>query len=211
MNEFEQIEYQEAVNFIMPRHYAGRIPSISWAFGWRIKGELVAVATFGKPASHSLCIGVCGIEYADRVYELNRLVRDETLDAQLSRFVAWCLRELKQHNLVIVSYADTAMNHHGYIYQATNWVYTGATKRRTDKWVEGNKHSRHYDNSKQGKWRKVRSSKHRYVYFAMSKSARKTAQKNLRYSVKPYPKGENDTYEQGFVLEPELVAVKPNA
>ena len=28
----------------------------------------------------------------------------------------------------MVSYADSGMNHCGYIYQATNWIYTGATK-----------------------------------------------------------------------------------
>ena len=30
----EEIDYKSAVNFLLPRHYAGRIPTISKAFGW---------------------------------------------------------------------------------------------------------------------------------------------------------------------------------
>lgn len=44
----------EATEFLLPRHYSGRVPSISRAFGWKVDGKLQAVCTFGKPASHSL-------------------------------------------------------------------------------------------------------------------------------------------------------------
>lgn len=47
----EYIDYQTAVDFLLPRHYSGRVPSISKAFGWYINGELKAVCSFGKPAS----------------------------------------------------------------------------------------------------------------------------------------------------------------
>lgn len=50
----------EAWEFLKPRHYAGRKPQISKAFGWRINNKLVAVCTFGKPASGTLCTGICG-------------------------------------------------------------------------------------------------------------------------------------------------------
>lgn len=49
-----------ASDFLLPRHYSGRIPNIVKAFGWFIDGELKAVCTFGKPASPHLCDGVCG-------------------------------------------------------------------------------------------------------------------------------------------------------
>lgn len=49
---------KEAWEFLKPRHYAGRKPTISKAFGWEINYKLVAVCTFGKPASPSLC-SVC--------------------------------------------------------------------------------------------------------------------------------------------------------
>jgi len=206
--EIIYLEYKQAVDFLLPKHYSGRVPPISHAFGWMIDGELVAVCTFGKPASNSLCKGICGIEYSDKVYELNRLCRVESLEHQLSSFVGACLRRLRQHDYIIVSYADTEMNHNGYIYQATNWIYTGATKQRTDKYTKGNKHSRHYDNDNQNGLRKVRSSKHRYIYFAThDKRIKEEYLNSLNYPIKPYPKGENKKYKLGEYLKPNIIKV----
>ena len=200
------LEYDEAVKFLLPRHYSGRIPSISKAFGWFIDGNLVAVCTFGKPASPSLCVGVCGKEWAPQVYELNRLCRVEELEEPLSSFVSGCLRRLKPNNWIIVSYSDTDMNHNGFIYQATNFIYTGITKARTDKYTEGNKHSRHYNNDQQGNLRKVRSAKHRYVYFAsIDKKLKKTWLESLKYDIQDYPKGNNSKYVLGTYLEPKII------
>jgi hypothetical protein len=101
------------------------------------------------------------------------------------------------------------MNHHGYIYQATNFMYTGKTPQRTDKYTEGGKHSRHYSNDEQGEFRKVRSSKHRYVYFSGSKSFKKMCGRKLNYDILEYPKGDNDKdYELGTTIEPVLIKVK---
>ena len=57
-----RIEYKEAISFLLPRHYSGRKPSITYAFGYYEDEVLKAVCTFGKPASNSLCVGVCGKE-----------------------------------------------------------------------------------------------------------------------------------------------------
>lgn len=190
----------------MPIHYAGRRPNVSKAFGFfDEQGVLVAVCTFGKPASPSLCVGLMGPQYAPHIYELNRLCKHPTYTGQLSAFVAIALRKLKPLNWVIVSYADTEMNHHGYIYQATNWLYTGATKSRTDKFTEGNKHPRHYQDNTPQK-RKVRSSKHRYVYLCShSKHLKAEWLKNLKYPVQPYPKGDNKYYQPGYQLQPTVL------
>ena len=186
------VSHKTASDFLLPRHYSGRVPSISKAFGWKIKGDLVAVCTFGKPASPNLCVGVAGEDNAESVYELNRLCRIDGLKEQLSQFVSACLRRLRFENWIIVSYADSEMSHSGYIYQACNFIYTGMTTQRTDKFVEGNKHSRHYDNDKQGDTRKVRSAKHRYVFFCThSKRTKKSWKKALRYDVSDYPKTPN--------------------
>lgn len=74
------------------------------------------MCTFGKPASNSLCKGICGEKYSENVYELNRLCRVDGWKEPLSMFVSRCLRELKNKNWIVVSYSDMAMNHHGYIY-----------------------------------------------------------------------------------------------
>ena len=205
----KQISFQEAVDFLLPRHYSGRSPVISKAFGWYDEERLCAVCTFGKPASPSLCVGICGKELSSKVYELNRLCRLEEWSQPLSQFVSFCLRELKKEDWIVVSYSDTGMNHNGYIYQACNFLYTGQTKQRTDKWTEGNKHSRHYDNNSQGKYRKVRTAKNRYVYFCTSsKKKKKEYMNSLRYPVLPYPKAENKNYILGDYMKPILVLAK---
>lgn len=200
----KEIDYKTAIDFLLPIHYSGRKPTISYSFGYYENKELKAVCTFGKPASHSLCIGVCGNEYSDKVYELNRLCVNGEIEIQLSKFVSWCLKQLKNIDLIIVSYADTQMNHCGYIYQATNWIYTGKTKQRTDKYVEGNKHSRHYDNENQQGLRKFRSSKHRYIYFTNRKY-------KLLYPILPYPKEENKRYTLGEYIKPIIIKENKNA
>ena len=108
--EIKWLNYQEACSFLLPRHYSGRKPVISKAFGWVFSGELKAVCSFGKPASASLCKGIMRGEYQGNVYELNRLCRVEDLVEPLSQFVGACLRRLAGENWIIVSYADTGMN-----------------------------------------------------------------------------------------------------
>lgn len=202
---FQTINYKQAIDFLLPLHYSGRKPSITFSFGYFEDNILKAVCTFGKPASNSLCIGVCGKEYSEKVYELNRLCVDGEIEIQLSKFVAWSLNELKLKNLILVSYADTQMNHNGYIYQATNWLYTGMTKERTDKYVEGGKHSRHYDNNQQNGLRKFRSSKHRYIYFSCNKTKKKEYTKQLKYNIEEFPKGENKNYILGEFITPIII------
>lgn len=165
-----EIDVDTARRFLLPKHYSGRVPSISKAYGWYTgkpysEDELKAVCTFGKPATNQLCVGICGKKYAENVYELNRLCRTEDWEEPLSQFVSACLRRLRSNNWIIVSYSDTAMNHHGYIYQACNFMYTGLTKERTDKFAPNGMHSRHADGSYDGRYRTVRSAKHRYVFF----------------------------------------------
>lgn len=205
--EIKIITHKQAVDFLLPKHYSGRTPQITKAFGWYIGNELVAVCTFGKPASHSLCIGLCGKEYASKVYELNRLCRIDNFKEPLSQFVSGCLKQLKSEDWIIVSYADTGMSHNGYIYQACNFIYTGKTKQRTDKYVGAGKHSRHYDKTAIEIYRQVRTAKHRYVYFATSKGKAKLYLKALNYPICDYPKEKNKNYILGEYQKPTVIKV----
>ena len=74
--EVKPIKSFETKPWLLNRHYAKRLPSISYAFGLFDDGVLVGVCTYGSPASPSLCVGVCGEQYRDKVLELNRLVID---------------------------------------------------------------------------------------------------------------------------------------
>lgn len=200
-----QIDYNTAVDFLLPKHYSGRKPNVKVAFGLYDGDRLVAVCTFGKPASPSLCDGICGKEWSSNVYELNRLCRVDDWSQPLSSFVSACLRRLRANDWIIVSYSDTGMTHHGYIYQACNFMYTGCTKRRTDIYT-GDKHSRHYDKDHDNAVRQVRTPKHRYVFFCTHKSRLKREwMDSLRYDVLPYPKGDNHNYVLGDYIHPQLV------
>lgn len=205
MNEFEIKELkwsgnETARSMILEKHYVQRKPSISVMFGLYINKELKGVCSFGKPASNSLCIGVCGKDYSYKVYELNRLyIEPDQEPNTASWFVSKCLKALKPRKWIIVSYSDTGMNHNGYIYQATNFIYTGVTKKRTDKYTAGNTHSRHYKDEN-NHLRKVRTAKHRYIYFLDTKD-----KDNLKYPILEYPKGKNEKYKIGDRMLTEII------
>jgi hypothetical protein len=192
----KSITLDQCKDWILYKHYAKRMPSVSYSFGLFDSNILVGILTIGKPASNQLCIGVCGNEFSKYVYELNRLCVNEYLEKNvLSYFVSQSLKQINT-DMILVSYADTKMNHNGYIYQATNWIYTGATKERTDIGFEDNKHSRHYDKNMDYSIRKKRSSKHRYIFFIGK--LKKLFIKNLKYKIEPYPKGENKRYDASY-------------
>ena len=198
----KSIKSEQTYDWLLHKHYAKRIPSISYSFGLFDSDILKGVLTIGKPASPSLCDGVCGKEFNKYVYELNRLCVDDNLEKNtLSFFVASSLKLIKE-DLIIVSYADSQMNHNGYIYQATNWIYTGATKERTDIGFEDGSHSRHYDKNIDYSIRKFRSSKHRYLFFIGK--LKKTFKANLKYQIENYPKGENKKYDSSYKPEVQL-------
>lgn len=190
--EVRQIKSVATHDWLTTMHYAKRIPNITDAFGLFFDRELVGVITYGKPASPFLCIGVCGPEFAKYVYELNRVCLLNNKKNEASFFVAATLRLLSSPR-IIVSYADTAMEHVGKIYQACNFMYTGASKPRTD--VDtGERHARHISGLDYSK-RKNRSSKHRYLYFVGDKKQKKLFRQSLRYDLQPYPVGLSRNYE----------------
>ena len=180
------ITYKDTKELILNVHYAKRMPSISYAFGLYLGNEgLQGICTFGSPASPSLCKGVCGEEHRSKVLELNRVVLVHNRPNEASLLVARSISLLPKPK-VLVSYADTAQNHVGYVYQATNWLYTGATKPRTDIAPENGKHSRHHSGDKTK--RVYRSSKHRYIFLHGNKKDKSGLIKSLRYGTEHYPK-----------------------
>ena len=209
MESISEIAYDEAVAFLLPRHYSGRKPVVSKAFGLIDDGVLQAVITYGKSASPSVCVGICGKEYSGNVYELNRMCRSEEYRKPLSHFVSATLRMLKPFDWIVVSYSDTAMNHHGYVYQACNFLYTGTSAPHADKYVpEGSGHNRHAESFdvRKDEFSVERSIKHRYVYFCTkSKRLKKEWMNSLRYPVLPYPKGDNSNYELGRFIGKTVV------
>lgn len=194
-----RVDHDSVKPWILQRHYARRMCSISFSFGLYDGNELVGVCTFGSPASPFLCKGVCGEHNKDYVIELNRLIVDERRSENtLSWFVSKCLKSLPPR--IVVSYADTSKGHHGYIYQATNWLYTGLTMARKERGDVNNpdKHSRnlwHDKNISVEYAYRDRPQKHRYVFFTGSKKQNRKWRSELKYEIFPYPKGPNSRYD----------------
>lgn len=213
--EVKSIPYSEVKEWLLYKHYAHRIPSVCYAFGLYGGGYLQGVCTFGIPASQDLIIGAIGIEYKDMFFELNRLVVNDGLPRNaLSFFVARCLKALP-HPLVVISYADSGMNHHGYIYQATNWIYTGLSKQMFDYLPEGmiDIHQRSVSKIPVDEWRKTtnivkveRSRKYRYFKFLGDKRQVRKMMRDLKFPiVKEYPKGDNVRYDASYQPHPSGV------
>lgn len=190
-------------DFILNIHYAHRMPSVSYAFGLYEDDELIGVCTYGKPPSSTLQKGVCGDKYAKNVWELNRLVLKNNKPNEASYFVSRTLKMLPKP-MVVVSFADTEQKHLGIIYQATNFIYTGLSAKRTDWKIKGMEHKhgitiadefRGVKNrskairEKYGDrfYLKPRSRKHRYIYFIGSKVEKKNMKKALNYKIEEYP------------------------
>jgi len=122
----KRVKNYECKDWLLNKHYAKRMCSISYAFGlYNNEKILVGVITFGMSPSSTLAESICGKDYKDYVLELNRLVVNEGLPKNtLSFFVSKSIKMLP-NNKIVVSFADLNMNHNGYIYQATNFIYTG--------------------------------------------------------------------------------------
>ena len=175
----EHISYSETKPFILGIHYARRMPCVQYAFGLFKSGELIGVVTYGQPASPALCKGVAGESNRKHVLELNRLVlKPEYNGGNYASFLISHSLKMLPEGTYVVSYADSAWGHIGYVYQATNWLYTGMTKPRTDKYSESG-HPRHY--AKDETRRVNRSAKYRYIYGREQKENEKgTAVSNHR-------------------------------
>ena len=205
MNNYKvlKISYTQTKPFILDIHYAKRMPSITYSFGLYDKNELVGVVTYGSPASQSLCIGIAGDTYKKKVLELNRLVLKNNIKNEASFLVSNSFKQLPKPS-IIVSYADTSINHTGYIYQATNFIYTGLSDKRTEwRMKNTNKHSKTICEQYTLKERKDnpnkfelinRPRKHRYLYFIGNKKDKKQMLKDLKYPIIKYPKTKNINY-----------------
>jgi hypothetical protein len=146
---------------------------------------LIGIVTFGSPASPYLCMGLMGEEHKSKVIELNRLCLIYNRKNEASFLVSNAIKQLPKP-MAIVSYADSAQEHTGIVYQACNFLFTGTTKPRTDIASKDGKHSRHHlgDTSN----RVFRSAKHRYVFLHGTKMDKKNMLSWLKYPVQEYPK-----------------------
>lgn len=231
----KSVDTFQCKEWLLKKHYAKRIPSISYSFGlYDTENMLQGVCTFGSPPIQ-MNFGHCIFNTGDirsgenennfkvETIELNRLVINEGLEKNVcSFFISRCLNFLPKP-MCVVSFSDQNQNHHGYIYQATNWLYTGMGE-KGGKMVhfvmngrefhgrsvseEGMKKDKYkYDDSKtlQENWIlnggeivDMSKGKHRYFMLLGDKKQVAEMKQKMKYEIMPYPKGQNDRYDASY-------------
>ena len=149
----------------------------------------------------------------NNIYELTRLWIDDAVPKNGESFlISNSIKKLDKE--IIISYADSSMNHLGTVYQSSNWYYIGMNKRHTsDLAIKGmDLHPASITDKFRGQknrvekliemfgeeniYRRERSLKFRYVVFNANKRRKKELIKKLTYTILPYPKeiekGDND-------------------
>ena len=114
---------------------------------------------------------------------------------------------------IVVSYADQGQGHIGYVYQATNFIYTGLSAKFKDPMVKGMEHKHHTTIGDEGRGHKSRvrylrekygtnnvyyverARKHRYIFFVGSKTDKNKMKQDMLYKQKKYPKGLSKNYD----------------
>lgn len=209
------ITYHDCKEWLLKKHYLKRMVSFTFSFGLFNGSTLVGVCTFGNAIPLTMKKSLFGDEYMDMVYELNRLITNDDLDKNTtSFFVSQSLKRLPKP-MIVVSYADQSFGHSGYIYQATNFIYTGESHTQMDWVVKGMEHIHSrtlmdefpYQKNRIEKLKEKygdrlhqtkREPKHRYVFVCGSKSFRHKVLSSAKFEQKPYPKGENKRYDASY-------------
>lgn len=200
--KIKPISYKLAMEMVVTNHYLHRKAPCSFAFGLFLDDAIVGVVCYGTPSSSSLRKGVAGIDNAFNVIELTRLWLCDSVPKNGESYLIGNTLKLVDKE-IIVSYADTAEGHLGIVYQATNWLYTGLSAKRTNYTIEGvDKHCQTIaDKHTSKELREMygdkfslqpRSRKHRYVFINAKKARKKELLLQLRYKIEPYPKGERN-------------------
>ena len=199
-----------ALQIVIEKHYLHREAPCELSFGlfktgfcsiFMTRKDIQGVVIYGTPSSAPLRAGICGDSEKDNVIELTRLWVSDAVPKNGESFLVGNTLPLVSKQ-IIVSFADTAQQHVGYIYQATNFFYTGLSAKRTDWKVEGidthsqtlaDKYSAEKIRALYGErfYLEERSRKHRYVFFNCSRKRKKQLLSKLNYPIKPYPKMAN--------------------
>jgi hypothetical protein len=194
--------------FVTQKHYSRRV-SIFWAgFGLEEDGEITGVAVYGQPSPPIQKHAFKDRDF--RLYELARVVVQSKTKNASSFLVANSLKMLEPKPCAVISYADMEQNHCGIIYQATNWLYTGATKSHDKAYIVDGKRTHPMTLRDQGitdptRWAKENGiemvkpmEKHRYFQFVGDKRQCRIMRKKLNYPVVgAYPKCDQKRYDDG--------------
>ncbi len=197
-----EINYATAHKVITENHYSHCMPCCELALGFFVENVLNCAIVFGQSATARMADSLPSKHY----WELVRLF---SFDWAGKNTESYCIgRSLKfigkhYHKDLIISFADPAENHIGYIYQATNWLYCGLTSQTggytyffDGKWQHPRTTVSRYGTREHEKILAIAPDikfkriprKHRYIYLLGSRKQKKELRQKLKYPILPYPK-----------------------
>ena len=188
-------------------HYSKSLPvsKIVKVGAWE-DGKFIGVVLFSWGANHNL-----SKPYGLLMTECCELVRVALTShiTPVSRIMAIAIKWLEKQSpglRLIVSYADTSQGHHGGIYQATNWLYTGSILQASTAEFNGKvAHKRTFDSAGiKGYVLHPAKPKHKYL---MPLDA--AMREQIAPLAKPYPKRTTRTKEQDTGHPPVLEGASP--
>jgi hypothetical protein len=211
----KSIDSEQCREWLLKKHYLKRMTSFTYSFGLYKEDVLVGVLTYGNAIPITMKKSLFGETYMDYVYELNRLCTNDNLDKNANSFFISQSFKLLPKPMVIVSYADKSVGHNGYIYQATNFMFTGESHTQKDWKLKGKEHIHSrtlmdefaFEKDRVKKlqekygdllYQVERPAKYRYVYLLGSKSFKNNVMKCKRFDLKQYPKGDNTRYDANY-------------
>jgi len=211
------IKSEETKPWLLEKHYAKRMPIVRYAFGLYENDTLVGVVTYGPTPTPQVQKHMLGAGWEDKILELNRLCI-ETKTKNAASFIVGRSLAMLPKPMAVVSYADGGQGHIGYVYQSTNFLYTGAVTAHDDEYIVNGKktHARTLTSrgiTKPKEWAKENNieivkakPKHRYIYFCGNKQQKKQMLELLSYPIiNKYPKGESKRYDAGGVVQTQQV------
>ena len=193
--------------FVVNKHYSKRA-SIFWAgFALVENGAIEGVVVYGQPSPPIQKHAFRDRDF--RLYELCRLVVQSKTKNAASFLVGRSL-SLLPAPCAVVSYADMEQGHCGIVYQATNWIYTGATKSHDKMYLVDGVRTHPMTLRDRGitdptRWAKENGvemvppyEKHRYFQFVGDRRQRRAMRGKLTYPVvEAYPKSPQTRYDDG--------------
>lgn len=201
----------QAEEFVLKKHYSRRA-SIFWhGFGLVENDKIEGVAVYGQPSPP-----IQKHAFRDRDFKLMELCRVvvQTKTRNAASFLVGASLKMLPTPCAVVSYADSEHGHCGIIYQATNWIYTGATVSHDHAYLVDGKRVHPITLRDRGisdpkRWAKENGiktippmPKHRYFFLLGRKSQKKLMREKLRYPVvDAYPKCDQNRYDDGPKIE----------
>jgi hypothetical protein len=208
--EIRRVSLDDACNFYRRYHYAGGVANSATSFGVFLAHsvDMLCCVSFTTPCSENVRASVFGEEFKSHVAELGRLSIKEGVKMSASMIVPAVIEAYRADReargltpiWALISFADSTQGHHGGVYQAMSWVYTGESRNHANTYIDEAGRLRHSrqcgvnisaGDARERGWTVVPASGCKYRYIKMihgSNRQKRLHMKMCKLTPQQYPK-----------------------